>query len=135
MAFVRDMVSLKKELGKLGHEASVPYATEPHLKDSSFVENLEDNLKYCIEHDVMRENFREVSRHDAVLVLNKKRNNVDGYIGISALMEMAIAHFLDKKIFLYNPTPHFKGAKGARWAHEVAIMQPQIIHGKLRKIT
>lgn len=125
MAFAKDMVKIKKELIALGHEANIPFGTEPHLKDEKFVDSLEENLKFCIENDVMRENFKEVARHDAVLVLNKKRNAIEGYIGVSVLMEMAIAHYLGKKIFLWNSVPHYNNI---RWAHEVAIMQPIVIN-------
>jgi hypothetical protein len=131
MKFAHDMVQIKKELDALGHEAVIPVGTGPHLTDGDFVEDLEANLKFCIEEDVMRENFRQVAQNDAVLVLNKRRNDMDGYIGISALLEMGIAHYLGKKIFLYNPTPHFSEV---RWAHEVAIMQPTVISGDLSKI-
>ncbi|MBI2032985.1 MAG: hypothetical protein HYT10_00765 [Candidatus Levybacteria bacterium] len=131
MAFVKDMVKVRAELNILGHDASVPVGTEPHLTNERFVDILKDNLMFCIENDIMRKNFEEVARHEAVLVLNHKRNKLDGYIGISALMEMAIAHFLKKKIFLYYPHPDYNKV---RWAHEVAIMQPIIIHGDLTKI-
>lgn len=131
MKFAKDMVKLKNELDKLGHQSSIPVGTEPHLKDKDFVENLEQNLKFCIENNVMRDNFFHVAKHDAVLVLNKRRSGIDGYIGISALLEMGIAHYHKKKIFLMYPTPHYKDA---RWAHEVAIMQPVILNGDLSKI-
>lgn len=131
MAFAHEMVQVKKQLKKQGHEARIPYGTEPHLKDSTFVDQLEDNLQFCIKNDVMRKNFEEVVQHDGVLVLNHKRNGIEGYIGISALMEMAIAHYFRKKIFLYNPTPHYSHV---RWAHEVAIMQPTILNGDIRNI-
>lgn len=131
MAFAKDMVKIKKQLKKLGHEANIPYGTEPHLKDSSFVDSLEENLKFCIENDVMRENFREVAKHDGVLVLNHKRNGINGYIGASALMEMAIAHYLGKKIFLFYNMPRYNDV---RWAHEVYIMQPIVINGDIKRI-
>lgn len=131
MAFAREMVKIKEELKKMGHEADIPYGTEPHLTDDKFVDSLEDNLKFCIENDVMRKNFQEVAKHDAVLVLNHKRNGTDGYIGISALMEMAIAHYLHKKVFLFNDIPHYNNV---RWAHEVSIMQPVVIKRDLSRI-
>lgn len=131
MAFAKDMVKVKEKLDKLGHKASIPHDTQPHLQDETFVENLEENLKFCIENNTMKKNFDFVVEHDAILVLNKKRNGIDGYIGVSALMEMAIAHHFGKKIFLYNQTPHFKDA---RWAHEVAIIQPAVINEDLSKI-
>lgn len=99
MKFAKDMVSLKKDLDKNGHDAAIPFGTEPHLTDKNFVENLEDNLKYCIEKDVMRENFRQVAESDAVLVLNKRRNSIDGYVGVSALLEMGIAHYFKKRFY------------------------------------
>lgn len=131
MAFVKDMATVQKQLEKLGHTASIPVGTEPHLKDETFVDSLEANLQFCISEDVMRKNFKEVTNNDAVLVLNKKRNNIDGYIGVSALLEMGIAHFHGKKIFLYNTPPDYHEV---RWAHEVAIMQPVILNGDLKKI-
>lgn len=131
MAFAKEMVKVKKELKKLGHEANIPYGTEPHLQDDKFVDSLEENVKFCIEHDVMRRNFQEVATHDGVLVLNNERNGVNGYIGVSGLMEMAIAHYLHKKVFLFNEVPHYNNV---RWAHEVAIMRPVVIHGNLKKI-
>lgn len=131
MAFAKDMVKVQKELQKLGHTASIPVGAEPHLKDETFVDSLEQNLQFCIQEDIMRKNFKEVTSNDAVLVLNKKRNGLDGYIGVSALLEMGIAHFHGKKIFLYDTPPDYHEV---RWAHEVAIMQPGILNGDLSKI-
>ncbi len=131
MKFTEDMVKFKEELDTLGHTAMVPLGTEKHLADKDFVDNLDNNLTYCITHDIMRKNFQLVAKSDAVLVVNKKRNGIEGYIGVSALLEMGVAHYLGKKIFLYQKTPHFNEA---RWAHEVAIMQPTILEGDLTKI-
>ena len=132
MKFVKDMVKVKKQLDKLGHEARLPFGTNPHLKDKNFVDNLDKNLEYCLKNDVMRKNFQMVADSDAVLVINYKRNGLDGYIGISALLEMGVAHYLKKKIFLMQKPPHFHNA---RWAHEVAIMQPTVIYEDLSKIS
>lgn len=131
MKFVRDMPKIKRELTKLGHKVILPVGIRPHLKDSDFVENLEGNMVFCIKNDVMRRNFKLVAKSDAVLVLNYKRNNMDGYIGISVLLEMGIAHFLRKKIFLMQKVPDYKKV---RWAHEVAIMNPTILNGDFSAI-
>ena len=132
MKFAEDMVKIQKQLDELGHDAKIPLGSEPHLKDKEFVDNLDDNLEFCITHDIMRKNFQQVADSDAVLVLNYKRNGVEGYIGVSALLEMGVAHYLGKKIFLFQNTPDYKDA---RWAHEVAIMQPTIIKGDLTEIS
>jgi hypothetical protein len=131
MKFAKDMVNIQKDLVLLGHKVDLPIGTEPHLTDETFTDSLQENFEWCIKHDIMRRNFQEVARHDAVLVVNQKKNNIDGYIGVSALMEMAIAHYLSKKIFLLHPTPSFETH---RWAHEVAIMQPVVLDNDLKKV-
>ncbi|HEX7042477.1 MAG TPA: hypothetical protein VF189_04460 [Patescibacteria group bacterium] len=131
MSFAREMLNTKNKLEELGHTVVVPIGTEAHLNDREFVDNLDDNLAWCIENDIMRKNFKQVSENDAVLVLNNKKNDLAGYIGISALMEIGVAHFLNKKIFLMEETPHYDKV---RWAHEVKIMQPVILNGDLSKV-
>ena len=93
---------------------------------------MEKNFQYCIEHDVVRKGFQQVADADCVLVLNLPKNGIAGYIGTSALMEMGIAHWLRKKIFLLNEPPTHKEH---RWAHEVRIMQPIILEGNLARIS
>lgn len=131
MSFIKNIVKIQKELEKLGHEAVIPHGTQPHQKDSKFVDNLEGNLKFVVQNNVMKRNFDLVAKSDAILVVNNRKNGVDGYIGVSVLMEMAIAHHLNKKIFVLNKIPHFREE---RWAHEVMIMQPVIVNGDLSKI-
>ena len=131
MKFTHDMITIKKELDKLGHETFIPHGAEPHLKNTEFVDNLDDNLQFCIKNNVMKRNFDLVEQCDAIFVLNKKRNGVDGYIGTSVLMEMAVAHHLNKKIFLLSEIPDYNQH---RWAHEVRIMQPIFINGDLTQI-
>lgn len=131
MAFSHDMVSLQQKLNKLGHDAQVPHGIEPHLEDETFVDNLEGNSQFVIENNIMKRCFDQVAESDGVVVLNKKRNGMDGYIGISALMEMAIAHHLNKKIYIIYPIPSFDEA---RWAQEVTNMQPIIVNENLELI-
>jgi len=131
MAFVKDMVAVQKELQSLGHDVSIPADSDPHLQDADFVDSLTANVAFCIENNTMKRNFDMVAAHDAVLVLNHRRNDIDGYIGTSALLEMGIAHFHGKKLFLYNAQPDYNLV---RWAHEVAIMQPVILDEDLSKI-
>lgn len=131
MSFIKDIVKTQKALEELGHKAFVPVGVEPHLKDKTFVDNLEGDLEFVLKNNVMKKNFDLVAKNDAVLVINNKKNDTDGYIGVSVLMEMAIAHHLNKKIFLLNKIPHFREK---RWAHEVSIMQPTVINGDLKKI-
>jgi hypothetical protein len=52
-------------------------------------------------------------------------------MGASVLMEIGLAYYLKKKIFLLYPPPPLDVAK---YSHEVLIMQPIILNGDLSKI-
>lgn len=131
MTSVKEMLSTKKKLETSGHIVNVPPDTELHLKSPNFINNFESNIRHVRENNILRKCFNLIAGSDAILVLNHKKNNVDGYIGTSALMEIGIAYYLGKKIFLLNPIP---SPRDARWAHEIGAMAPKIIDGDLSKI-
>ena len=131
MTFAKEMMDVEKKLEKLGHSVSVPSDIESHLKDPDLIDNLEENYKHTIEKDIMRQCFKLIAKSDAILVLNYPKNNINGYVGTSSLMEIGLAYYLGKKIFLFNPMP--KPHK-VRWAHELEIINPKIINGDLSKI-
>ncbi len=131
MAFAKEMVETKAKLEKLGHEVGLPFETEIHLEKPDFVDSLSENLQYCIDKNVLRKSFDFIASADAVVVLNHPRKGINGYIGTSTLMEIAIAYYFKKKIFLMFPIPHFEDV---RWAHEITIMQPKIINGDLKLV-
>lgn len=132
MAFAKEMLAAKETLESMGHEVGLPYETEVHVENPAFVDDLSNNLQYCIDNDVIHHSFDLIEKADAVVVLNYPRKGVNGYIGTSTLMEIAIAYHFRKKIFLLFPIPYFDEV---RWAHEIAIMQPIILDGDLSKIS
>lgn len=131
MAFAKEMVDVKKTLERMGHTVFVPHDIDAHLENPDFVDDLSGNIKHVQETDLMRKCFDLVAQSDAVLVLNLARKGINGYIGTSTLMEIGLAYYLGKKLFLYNDIPHWDEV---RWAHEINIMQPTIIHGDLKKV-
>ncbi len=131
LTFAKQMLETKERLEKMGHEAIVPTDTQMCLENPKHIDDLDADYKHCIENDIMRTHFKLVEKADAVLVLNHKKNNIEGYVGTATMMDLAIAHFFGKKIFLLNDLPN---PKGARWAHEARVMQPKIIKGDLAKI-
>lgn len=132
MAFAQQMIATKKRLEEMGHTVDIPHDTQSHIKDPNLVDNLDANLKHAREQDVMRKCFDLVAGADAILVLNFNRKNTEGYMGISTLMETALAYFLKKKIFILNDIPN---QETHRWAHEVNLMNPTFIHGDLSRIS
>lgn len=131
MVFSRDMLELKKQLEKIGHSVVLPIGIEYHLEDPEYHAKLEESIPKLVEEDIMRKNFDQLASQDAVLIFNKKKNNIFGYMGVSMLMELALAYFLNKKIFILYDIPHFNDH---RWAHEVMIMQPTFLQGDILRI-
>lgn len=131
MTFSKEMLSTQKKLTEFGHEVTVPTDAQMHSENIGFNDDLAGNYDYCINEDVIRANFKRVADAEAICVINHPKNDINGYIGASTLMEIGLAYYLHKKIFLLNPIPHFDKV---RWAHEVMIMQPTILNGDLSRV-
>lgn len=131
MTFAKEMLRTKEELEKLGHEADVPFDVEHHVNDEEAIDDLEKNFQYCKENDVIWKGLQQVADADAVLALNLPKNGIPGYIGTSAFMEMGVAHWLRKKIFLLHQPPDHNEY---RWAHEANIMCAKVLNGDLAQI-
>jgi hypothetical protein len=131
MSFAKKMAESKKKLEALGHKVFLPIDINIHLSDATFSENLDADYKHCVENDTIKKCFDLIAESDAILVLNLNKNGKEGYIGTSGLMEIGLAHYLGKKIFLFNKFPSYHKA---RWAHELAIIKPVILEGDFGKI-
>ncbi len=91
--------------------------------------DFEQELTFCKETGIMKQFFDEIAASEWVLFLNYDKKWVSGYIGASVLMEIWIAYFLGKKIYLINPID-----KTQSYALEVLLTSPKILHGDLQKI-
>lgn len=99
----------------------------PHIPDS-----LDEDYKHCVENDIFRGVFNSIAQSNAVLALNYPKNGIEGYCGTSVCMELGLAYYLNKKIYLLNSLPSYHEQ---RWALEIAILQPTIINGDLSSIS
>lgn len=129
MRFAKEMLETKEKLEQLGHTAEVPCDTDLHVQDPNLRNDFERDAAHVKENNIMHRCFELVAESDAVLVLNHKHNNVDGYVGASALMEAGLAAYLGKKLFLLNPI-----ASTERYRHEFDVLGGVCINGDLIKI-
>lgn len=128
MSFAEEMIELQSQLKSFGHDVSVPCDTELHVEKPGFIDELDKDREHLIENTIMKKCFDILASNEAVIFLNLPKNGVSGYIGTSSLMEMGLAYYLGKKIYLMypHPDPHEQ-----RWAHEVASFQPVLLHGSV----
>ncbi len=125
ITFAKDMLEIKKELEKQKHTVTTPGNIEKYANGNI---NVEDKWKK-IESDVIKIHFEKIKKTEAILVINKDKNNIKNYVGGNGLTEMAFAHVLNKKIFLLNPIPKMN------YSNEIESMQPIILNNDLNKIS
>ena len=132
MHFAKKMLQVKKKLEKLGFKVKVPCDTQKFVDDPTYsTDNHDENYKHCLKYNIMKTDMKSVVESDAILVLNYPKYKIDGYIGASALMEIGLAYYHGKKIFLLYPPPELKKA---RHTHEITIMQPYILEGDINNV-
>lgn len=124
VAFAKEMLEIKQKLEKQNHIVIVPANTDKYANGTIDVENKWEK----IELDVIRAYFEKIKKTDAILVINKDKNNVKNYVGGNSLIEIAFAHVLHKKVFLLNPIPQIN------YSDEIEAMNPVILNNDLSKI-
>ncbi len=132
MTFAKEYSEIGKQIEKIWHEVLLPPWTEEFIKWERH--NNRNDSKEILEYARQEElEFLDTMKDvDGVLVTNYEKNNIKWYIWGSVLMEMSIAFYLRKPIFVLNELPK---ESDLRYVQEIAIMKPQIIHNDFTKIT
>jgi len=139
IAFQDEILSIKEKLEKLGHEIKI---WSPEIKDKNgklisvkeyykIRHTANNNEKWVWDRktEAILKYFEKVAWSDAILITNYDKNDVKGYIGGNTLMEMGLALFLKKKIYLLNEVPELS------YKEEILGVKPIILRGDLSKIT
>ena len=124
MQFGKEMLEIKEKLERLGHTPVLPKDIEQYVSGEKSVERKWEKQ----DGDLFKNYWNEIKASDAVLIVNITKNGIENYIGGNALIEMAYAHILDKKIYLFNPVPEMN------YKDEMDAMNPTVLHGDLLKI-
>jgi hypothetical protein len=139
IAFYDEMQKIKEELEKKGHVVDLPpikvgekYGKPMSVKDYYEIRKKSgEEVKWVwdLKKDAMLEHFGKVAWSEAILVANYDKNGVEGYIGANTLIEMGVALYLNKPIYLLNKIPEIS------YEEEILGMQPIILDGDLNKIS
>lgn len=130
MQFHEQMRLAQLDLQQMGHTVYVPKSIE--LMDTiGYVHPTIDEAKVeaKIEHDFIREHFKKIEKSDAILVLNYDKKAIANYIGGNTFLEIGLAYWLSKKIYLLNPIPDMD------YITELHAMRPSVINGDLSLIS
>jgi hypothetical protein len=88
----------------------------------------QEKIRAKIQHDFIREHFRKIEKCDAILVLNYTKKRIKNYIGGNTFLEIGLAYWLGKKIFLLNPIPDMD------YMTELHARRLIVLHGDLGKL-
>lgn len=139
IAFYDEMMEVKQALETLGHEVKLP----PHeIKNEQGamipVKEYYAQRKAATEDtgwiwerkaEAIANHFDKVKWADAILVTNYDKNGIAGYIGGNTLMEMGVAFFLGKPVYLLNSIP------AVSYKEEILGMKPVMLSGNLEGIS
>lgn len=129
--FYKRAVEAQAYLEKHGYKAIVPHTAELMKKSGNYDAAhyrtwLKDASKYSRKSWLMRGHFDEVEKGDAVLVINETKHGVENYVGGNVLIEMALAFYLHKPIYILNEIP-----KESAFLEEIIAMEPIELHGDM----
>lgn len=129
MSAHKAMTDTKRTLEQNGHIVEMPSLNNlEHELDSNG--NTLETSRIKIEQDLIRGYFQKIKDSDAVLAVNVKKNDIDGYIGGNTFLELGFGYALNKKLYILNPY-----SKEISYYDEVDAMQPVILNGDLTEIS
>jgi hypothetical protein len=131
IVFYKEVVRIQEAIEKAGFRALVPKIAEQMKKANDFnVDHYKPTLAETQRKaDLMMMHFKKVSQGDAVLVVNNEKHGQANYIGGNVLMEMALAFFQKKPIFLWNDAP-----KESTFLEEILGVEPIILNRSVAKL-
>lgn len=130
MSFYKELVSIESQLVDMGYTVGIPGSARAMKESGDFDASHFKGGHTNEERDrLIRENFDAIKDSDAILVINNAKNGVDAYIGANVLMEIALAYYFKKKIYLWNQYP-----VDSPYKEELDIFNVQIIEKDLEKI-
>ncbi|MFH1575883.1 MAG: hypothetical protein ABIB55_02995 [Candidatus Nealsonbacteria bacterium] len=138
IAFYNGMLKTKTNLEKIGHEVELPPSQVEdgdgnQIPASEYykirkISSDNDGWVWDRKEWAIRKHFNKIASSDAILVTNYEKNSVKGYVGGNTLMEIGLAFYLKKKIYLLNEIPELS------YKEEILGVKPVIINGDLGKI-
>lgn len=136
VSFYKDFFAIEKELNTLGYDVLMS-DTALQVKESGIYNEMfykpwksdSNESHYTQKAECIRSLMTKIEKSNALLVVNLEKNGKKGYIGGNMLINMGLAFYLNKSIFIYNPI-----YQDSLFKEEILGMLPVIINRDLKKI-
>ncbi len=145
MVFYKEMQEAQKLLEANGHEVLIPLLDDElpseygggrtvafgaYIEERGGIDNFKEGDQiWDFKAAAINDHFDKVERSDAILVINHNKRGVSGYIGGNTLIEIGLAFYLKKPIYLLNEI-----SSELLYKQEVMGMKPILLNGDLSKI-
>ena len=133
-SFYEQVVAVQAELQAMGFEVIIPLTAEKmKVCDDYDVSKYKtwygDASEYHKKTALMQAHFDEVARGDITLICNYEKHGVPNYIGGNVLMEMTVAFYLKKPIYVLNDIP-----EDSSFLEEIMGVGSIPLHGELETL-
>lgn len=95
----KPLMKVAHQLEGMGHKALVPDLAEKMERENNFELGADEG---AAKTRAIKNHFKKIAESEVVLVVNEQKHGLSGYIGPNVLMEMAVAFYLGKPIYLLN---------------------------------
>lgn len=145
IGFYKEMEDARDRLIPLGHEVKIPELALEVPKEFGggkkvyFGQFIEDkggidafpagHKIWDLKESAINDHFQKIEWGEAILVVNPDKRGLAGYIGGNTLIEIGVAYYLKKRIFVLNPV-----SSEIRYKQEIMGMKPVILDGDLSKL-
>lgn len=145
IGFYKEMESARDQLLELAHEVKIPeLALEVpqefgNGKKVYFGQYVEENggmnafpvghKLWDLKEGAIRDHFEKIKWADVILVINHEKRGITGYVGGNTLIEIGVAFYFKKPIYILNPV-----SSDLLYKQEILGMKPVILNGDLMNI-
>jgi hypothetical protein len=138
MSFYKEFEDLKNQLDNMGYDTFIPKLkiemTEWNISIRDYIETKakpkEDLTRlYQKKNSAILEHFKAIEESDCILVANYEKKWIVWYIGINTMLEMWLASYLKKPIYMLDAIP-----TEVDRMDEIYGMMPRVINFDLKKI-
>ncbi len=141
-AFYSEIELTRAELEKHGHQVKIPrLALEApkefgggkktyfgqYIEEHGGIDAFEAGHKiWDLKGEAIKNHYEKIDWCDAILVVNHDKRGVAGYIGGNTLIEIGVAFYLKKKIYILHQV-----SSQLSYKQEIMGMKPIILNGNL----
>jgi hypothetical protein len=145
IGFYKEMESARDSLIKNGFEVKIPeLALEvppnfgggkkvyfgQYIEQNGGIDNFPPEHKiWDLKENAIKDHYKKIEWCDMILIINYEKKGISGYIGGNTLIEIGVAFYLKKKIFIFNPV-----SSELSYKQEIMGMKPVMINGDLSLI-